>query len=78
MECCIAHISGPAILLSGGSRGGAGGTTVPPYFQTKQRPEGPKKHFWRPAPPYLKVCIRYCFFPCSETGNRYYNNNYNF
>ena len=29
---------------------GPGGTGVPPYFQTKLRPEGLKKVFWRPGP----------------------------
>ena len=52
-----------ASLCSGGSRGGALGAWVPPYFSTKMRPEGPKNFFgdrvplisrcgW-PAPPPL-------------------------
>ena len=66
MECCIAHISGPAILFSGGSRGGAGGTSVPPYFQTKLRPEGPKKHFWRPGPPLSQSLSGTASFPAQR------------
>ena len=34
------------------------GGPAPPYFRTKLRPDGPKKFFWRPAPPpppYLRV-----------------------
>ena len=31
---------------------------VPPYFETKMMPEGPKKHFFEAAPPpYLRVCM---------------------
>ena len=32
---------------------GPGGALASPYFQTKMRPEGPKKIFLRPAPPPL-------------------------
>ena len=38
-------------FTSGGSRGGARGDgPPPPYFQTKLRPEGPKKFLGRPGP----------------------------
>ena len=50
---------------SGGSRGGARRARPPPYFWTKQRPEWPKKNFFKtasplppPPPTYLKVWIR--------------------
>ena len=40
---------------SGGSRGGAWEARAPLLFlnQTEAAPEGPKKLFWRPAPPPL-------------------------
>ena len=31
------------------------GGLAPPYFSTKMRPKGPKKFFWRPPLPYLRV-----------------------
>ena len=44
-----------AIILSGGSRGGARGPT-PPYVSTKLRPERPKEIFLETGlPPYLRV-----------------------
>ena len=39
---------------SGGSRGGALGLGLPPYFKTKLRPKGRKNIFWRPAPHFSK------------------------
>ena len=41
--------------FSGGSRGGARGAR-PPYFQTKLRPEGPKKFFETAPPPLISRC----------------------
>ena len=48
---------------SGGSRGGARGPALPPYFWSKLRPERPKNFFFwgggggrpPPPPPYLRV-----------------------
>ena len=44
-----------------GEAQGAHPPPPPPYFQTKLRPEGLEKKFWRPPsiPPYLKVWIRH-------------------
>ena len=42
-----------AIILSGGSRGGARGGAVPPYVSTKLRPERPKKFLGGPGSPLI-------------------------
>ena len=48
------------VMGSGGSRGGARGVRPPPtYFQTKKRPEGPKKIFLEAGPPRcLRVWVK--------------------
>ena len=41
-------------VSSAGSRGGArGGATPSPYFQSKLRPEGPKRFFLETAPCFI-------------------------
>ena len=37
--------------------GPGGGGAAPPYFETKLRPERPKKVFSDRLPPYLRVCM---------------------
>ena len=49
----ITYISGADL----GEGPGGPNPTPPRYFETKLRPEGPKKFFWRqalPRPPYLR------------------------
>ena len=45
------------VYNSGGFRGGAWEARAPLLFldQTEAAPEGSKKFFWRPGPPYLRV-----------------------
>ena len=47
---------------SGGFRGGAWEARAPLLFldQTEAAPEGSKKFFWRPGPPYLRVWMTGC------------------
>ena len=48
----VLHPTGRCKQHSGGSRGRA---RSPLFQETKRRPEGPKKCFWRPPPTYLRI-----------------------
>ena len=49
---------------------GPGGPPPSPYFETKMRPEGPKKKFFEAAPPFLPPFISRSGFATGSGSNR--------
>ena len=54
---CLLEV-GSSVLTSGGPKEGAGGGTALPYFWIRMRPEGSKKFFLRPDPPFPRFWVR--------------------
>ena len=74
----VSHISLVQPYFSVADPGEGPGYLGPPLFSDQTEARRAEKTFLETGPPLISKSIRHCFFPCSETGNRYYNNNYNF